>query len=52
MRNVFIVLTVVFLAGCAAPPPVKIASKLIGKNLLKQSKADTQAQEDTQTTAP
>jgi uncharacterized lipoprotein YajG len=38
MKHIAIVLAATFLAGCAAPPPVKIASKLLGRNVLQQAK--------------
>jgi uncharacterized lipoprotein YajG len=36
------ILAIAFLAGCAAPPPVKIASKLLGRTVLKEATNDTQ----------
>lgn len=38
MKQFAIVLLATFIAGCAAPPPVKIASKLLGRNVLHQAK--------------
>jgi hypothetical protein len=40
------------LAGCAAPAPVKIASHLIGRGLLKKAKDETQTSDAAQSTAP
>ena len=40
------------IAGCAAPAPVKIASHLIGRGLLKKAKDETQTSDTAQTTAP
>ncbi|MBJ7259504.1 MAG: hypothetical protein JHD33_08185 [Chthoniobacterales bacterium] len=52
MKKAAVILSIAFLTGCAAPPPVKIASKLLGRTLLKQSKGDTQNSETNSTTAP
>lgn len=38
MKHIPIILALAFLTGCAAPPPVKIASKLIGRNVLHEAK--------------
>lgn len=39
MKHIILALAAVFLAGCAAaPPPVKIASKLLGRNVLHEAK--------------
>jgi hypothetical protein len=38
MKHIAIILAATFLTGCAAPPPVKIASKLLGRNVLQQAK--------------
>ena len=39
MKHIALALAAVFLAGCAAaPPPVKIASRLLGRNVLHQAK--------------
>jgi|SanBayMetagenome_1026888.scaffolds.fasta_scaffold00995_3 hypothetical protein len=39
MKYIVLALAAVFLAGCAAaPPPVKIASHLLGRNVLQQAK--------------
>ena len=38
MKHIALALATAFLAGCAAPPPVKIASKLIGRNVLHEAK--------------
>ena len=40
MKQIAIALLVIVLAGCAAPPPVKIASKLLGRNVLQQAKSE------------
>lgn len=52
MKKAAFILAIAFLTGCAAPPPVKIASKLLGKSLLKQGNDDGQASDGTETTAP
>jgi hypothetical protein len=39
MKHIILVLAAIFLAGCAAaPPPVKIASKLLGRNVMHEAK--------------
>lgn len=39
MKHIILVLAALFLAGCAAaPPPVKIASKLLGRNVMSEAK--------------
>lgn len=39
MKYIVLALAAAFLAGCAAaPPPVKVASHLIGRNVLHQAK--------------
>ena len=38
MKQIALLLLATFLAGCAAPPPVKIASKLLGRNVLHEAK--------------
>ena len=39
MKYIVLALAAAFLAGCAAaPPPVKIASKLLGRNVMHQAK--------------
>lgn len=39
MKRIVLALAAVFLAGCAAaPPPVKIASKLLGRNVMSEAK--------------
>ena len=45
-------LAIAFLVGCAAPPPVKIASHLIGRGLLKKTKDEAQTSDTAQSTAP
>jgi hypothetical protein len=52
MKKTAFILAIAFLTGCAAPPPVKIASKLLGKNLLKQATDGGQDSDGTDTTAP
>jgi hypothetical protein len=48
MKQIALVLLVVFLAGCAAPPPVRIASSIIGRNVLHQAKDEMFDSDDTQ----
>ena len=39
MKHIVLALAAVILAGCAAaPPPVKIASHLIGRNVMHEAK--------------
>jgi uncharacterized lipoprotein YajG len=45
-------LAITFLAGCAAPPPDKIASHLIPRSLLKKAKDEAQTSKTAQSTAP
>jgi hypothetical protein len=52
MKKTVFVLSIAFLTSCAAPPPVKIASKLLGRTLLKEAKGDTQNSDTNSTTAP
>jgi hypothetical protein len=52
MKKAACILAIAFLTGCAAPPPVKIASHLIGRSLLKKAKDETQTSDTAQTTAP
>jgi hypothetical protein len=50
MKNTAFFLSLLFLAGCAAPPPVKIASKLLGRTVLQQANDEGRSPETTQTT--
>jgi uncharacterized lipoprotein YajG len=52
MKKAACMLATAFLAGCAAPPPVKIASPLIGRGLLKKAKDEAQTSDTAQSTAP
>jgi len=52
MKKAACMLAIAFLAGCAAPPPVKIASHLIGRGLLKKTKDEAQTSKTAQSTAP
>ena len=45
-------LAIAFLVGYAAPPPVKIASHLIRRSLLKKTKDEAQTSKTAQSTAP
>lgn len=42
MKKAAFLLSIAFLTGCAAPPPVKIASKLLGRTVLKEATNGTQ----------
>jgi NifU-like protein involved in Fe-S cluster formation len=35
-------ITILLLAGCAAPPPVRIASSILSRTVLKKAKEDYQ----------
>lgn len=49
MKHLSLTLAVVFLAGCAAaPPPVKIASHLLGRQVLHQAKDEVFNSDDDQ----
>jgi hypothetical protein len=48
MKQIALVLLAVFLAGCAAPPPVRIASSIIGRNVLHQAKDEMFDSDDAQ----
>lgn len=50
MKIIFPILLAALLAGCAAPPPVRIASSIIGRNVLHQAKDEMFGSGDTQTT--
>ena len=50
MKIIFPILLAAFLAGCAAPPQVRIASSIIGRNVLHQAKDEMFGSGDTQTT--
>lgn len=52
MKKAAYILAIAFLTSCAAPPPVKIASHLIGRGLLKKAKDKTQTSDTAQSTAP
>ena len=45
-------LAAAFPNDCAAPPPVKIASPLIGRGLLKKTKDEAQTSDTARSTAP
>ena len=43
MTKLITVLSIVLLAGCAAPPPVRIASSILGRTVLKKEREQYQA---------
>jgi hypothetical protein len=49
MKKTAFLLSIVFLSGCAAPPPVKVASKLLGRGVFEQVKDEVS---DSQGTPP
>jgi hypothetical protein len=50
MKNAALILAIAFLTGCAAPPPVKIASKLLGRTAVKEARNELTGSDDAQTT--
>lgn len=52
MKNIAFLLSILFLAGCAAPPPVKIASKLLGRTVFQQVKDGVSDSDDDTPTTP
>jgi len=52
MNKTLILLSIVFLTGCAAPPPVKIASKLLGRTVFQQVKDEVSDPDDDTPTPP
>ena len=49
MKNAALVIAIAFLTGCAAPPPVKIASKLLGRGVAKEARNELTGSNNTQT---
>lgn len=43
MKHLFPLLSLILLAGCAAPPPVRIASSILGRSVLKKERQEYQA---------
>lgn len=43
MKKLLPILSMVLLAGCAAPPPVRIASSILGRTVLKKEREEYQA---------
>jgi len=52
MKKAACMLATTFPTDCAAPPPVKIASHLIRRSLLKKAKDEAQTSKTAQSTAP
>jgi len=46
MKTTLILLSIVCLVGCAAPPPVKIVSKLLGRTVFQQVKDKVTGSDD------
>lgn len=42
MKKLAPLITIFLLAGCAVPPPVRIASSILSRNVLKKAKEDYQ----------
>ncbi len=49
MENAALILAIAFVTGCAAPPPVKIASKLLGRTAVKEARNELTGSDDTRT---
>lgn len=49
MKHLTIALVATFLTGCAAPPPVKIASKLLDRSVVKEARTELTGSGDTRT---
>jgi hypothetical protein len=49
VKHLAIALVAAFLTGCAAPPPVKIASKLLGRSAVKEARNELTNSDNTQT---
>jgi len=43
MKSLIPILSLVLLAGCAAPPPVRIAGSILGRTVLKKEREQYQA---------
>ncbi len=52
MKTTLILLSIVCLVGCAAPPPVKIVSKLLGRTVFQQVKDGVSDPDDDTPTPP
>ena len=48
MKYAALVIAIAFLTGCAAPPPVKIASKLLGRSVVKEARNELTDSDNTQ----
>lgn len=47
MKTLLILLSAIVISGCmAAPPPVKIASHLIGRNVVKEAAGEITGKKD------
>ncbi|MFZ4387545.1 MAG: hypothetical protein ACOYOI_05215 [Chthoniobacterales bacterium] len=42
MNKTALALSILLIAGCAAPPPVRIASSILGRSVFKKAKEDYQ----------
>ena len=42
MKKIALIVVVALLAGCGAPPPVRIASSVLGRGVLKQARQELQ----------
>jgi len=52
MKILIPIITIVALAGCAAPPPVRIASSILGRTVLKDAKQEYQNNHPSPTPSP
>jgi hypothetical protein len=46
MKQLFLLVLGNFLTGCAAPPPVKIASHLLGRTVLQEARDEMMDPDD------
>jgi len=49
MKSAALILAIAFITGCAAPPPVKIASKILGRGVVKEAKNELTGSNNAQT---
>jgi uncharacterized lipoprotein YajG len=52
MKILIPIITIVVLTGCAAPPPVRIASSILGRTVLKDAKQEYQNNHPSPTPSP
>jgi hypothetical protein len=52
VKTLISIIAIVALAGCAAPPPVRIASSILGRTVLKDAKQEYQKNHPSPTPSP